>query len=175
MNETRIAPTQTRVVPVRITQNASVAFRQLSLDLYLVSGGASETLRVTLPVVRHALWNAIVYPTDGIKASYFFAAAMSTAFIVKPPQEPNSGEPRPPILALRKLAFTLRSLHLLTAVVYRWCWGRYHIDAVLDTGSSSSASQLDDCAYRPYCLGMLVAVRLHCIMNKDDSTGFRLA
>ncbi|KZT03565.1 uncharacterized protein LAESUDRAFT_814646 [Laetiporus sulphureus 93-53] len=100
VNTIRIAPTQTRIVPVRITQNASVALIQLSLDLHLVSGGASEILRVTLPVVHHALWNATVYPTDGIKASYFFAATMPTAFIVKPPQELNSGEPHPPVLAL---------------------------------------------------------------------------
>ncbi|KAI0933809.1 hypothetical protein AcV5_005858 [Taiwanofungus camphoratus] len=94
VNETRLAPTQTRIVAIRIIQNGPFHKDEIVFDVHLMSGNSSITLHVSLPIKQHGQW-----PTS-IKASYFFATSMPTSFLVVPPEEQNSGEPRPPILAL---------------------------------------------------------------------------
>lgn len=101
LRETRIASTQTRVVPVRIKQ--SKAFHADALHISVVvtssSGSSSTVLTVTLPILHHSDW--YISPVNAVKASYFYAESMPTSFMVLPPIERNSGQPHPPILALR--------------------------------------------------------------------------
>ncbi|OCH95283.1 hypothetical protein OBBRIDRAFT_720837 [Obba rivulosa] len=101
VGETRIAPTQTRIIPVRLIQTERFTKSELRLVLHLSldSGGRGEFL-IVIPIRQHPQWSSTTFPPTGIKASYFFASMMPTAFLVTPPEEPNVGEPRPPVLAL---------------------------------------------------------------------------
>ncbi|OBZ75861.1 hypothetical protein A0H81_04588 [Grifola frondosa] len=101
IRETRIAPTQTRIIPIRITQNAPFHGTELQFEIQLVSDSESSlvTIPVSIHVVHHSQWSPSSSPAAGIKASYFFSSSMPTAFLVTPPEELADG-PRPPILAL---------------------------------------------------------------------------
>ena len=102
LHEVRIAPTQTRTVPLQISQSKQLPSRlqQLIVSVTAVSDdGAEQRLDILLPCQDQPLWNS---QTDkAIKGSYFFAESMPTAFLVLPPREPCHGESHPPILALR--------------------------------------------------------------------------
>jgi len=69
--------------------------------LSILSGDVSSILTVQLTVTHRNHWSSDFGP---VKATYFFASSMPTAFVVLPPKRPTpSGErPRPPILALRE-------------------------------------------------------------------------
>ncbi|CCM03831.1 uncharacterized protein FIBRA_05980 [Fibroporia radiculosa] len=100
VDEIRVAPMQTRIIPIRFSQSVPFYEKELRLALHLVSETASEILQVVLPVNQHKHWADSELSTDGIKATYFFATSMPTAFLVKPPEKENEGTPRPPVLAL---------------------------------------------------------------------------
>jgi hypothetical protein len=103
----RLAPTQTRIVPVEIVQSADFAGQaiNLTISLSIVGGGKQDSsgvvLRLSLPVTHSPLWTATNY--TNIKFTHFYANAMPTTFIAKPPQQENLGEPKPVLLALRQL------------------------------------------------------------------------
>jgi pimeloyl-ACP methyl ester carboxylesterase len=98
LQETRIAPTQTRIVPIRIIQAKPLAAENLLLNVTVTWGIFSATVMVSLPIRHLSGWT----PTNfkPIKASHFFAESMPTSFVVLPPIEKNDGKPCPPILAL---------------------------------------------------------------------------
>ncbi|KAI0713279.1 hypothetical protein C8Q76DRAFT_621267 [Earliella scabrosa] len=100
LQETRIAPTQTRIVPIKVAQTKPISVPQLEFTLMLRSGDRLAEIRVALPVQSYAQWTAGEVPPAGIKASYFFGTSMPTAFLVTPPKEPHGGSPPPPVLAL---------------------------------------------------------------------------
>ena len=109
VRETRLAPGQTRIVPIRFTQKQPIDMKHLEFTLTVISGNATSTVDVALPVQNPAQWNAINGAPLGIKASYLGFGAMPAAFLVTPPEHPNVGSPKPPILALRKCSHTARS------------------------------------------------------------------
>ncbi|KAI0664567.1 hypothetical protein C8Q70DRAFT_1041331 [Cubamyces menziesii] len=100
VRETRLAPGQTRIVPIRFTQKQPIDMKHLEFTLTVISGNATSTVDVALPVQNRAQWNAINGAPLGIKASYLGFGAMPAAFLVTPPEHPNVGSPKPPILAL---------------------------------------------------------------------------
>ncbi|KAI0807549.1 hypothetical protein C8Q74DRAFT_1363040 [Fomes fomentarius] len=102
VQETSIAPTQTRIVPIKFTQTQPVpeSLQQLEFSLKLRSGDAVADILVTVPIEHHESWTSDEVPPAGIKASYFFGTSIPTAFLVKPPKEVHDGTPTPPILAL---------------------------------------------------------------------------
>ncbi|PCH38714.1 hypothetical protein WOLCODRAFT_97559 [Wolfiporia cocos MD-104 SS10] len=100
LNATRIAPSQTRIVPIRISQRAAYYASSIELDLHLTSSTTLTTLHVILPVTQLPQWTPSNSPSEGIMASYFFATSMPTAFRVIPPELPNDGDPHPAVLAL---------------------------------------------------------------------------
>ncbi|KAH7927731.1 hypothetical protein BV22DRAFT_1110944 [Leucogyrophana mollusca] len=107
--ETSLAPTQTRTVPISITQTGSIttAVTEIPIELLLKqnadthSSGDVTSIHVVLRVKRLALWT----PTEcvPIKGTYLFAKSMPTAFLVLPPKARNGENEeaaRAPILAL---------------------------------------------------------------------------
>lgn len=110
VDEIRIAPTQTRIAPIRLTQNASFDEPELQFSLHLISEDRSTTVDITLPLKHHKQWTSSDSPEDGIKASYFFATSMPTSFMVIPPQGENLGAPRPPVLALHGAGVDILSM-----------------------------------------------------------------
>ncbi|KAL1947537.1 hypothetical protein VTO73DRAFT_13261 [Trametes versicolor] len=97
---TRLAPNQHRAVPIKLTQTQPVEVEQLTFALELASDHATSVIEVVIPVRNTAPWTAARDQSFSIKASYFFASTTPTAFQVAPPDEPNTGAPRPPVLAL---------------------------------------------------------------------------
>jgi hypothetical protein len=98
LHETRIAPTQTRTVPIRLVQSKPLAANELLINVTLTSE-TSSTIMVSLPIRHLSGWTSTSFKP--IKASYFFAESMPTSFVVLPPIEQNDEKPCPPILALR--------------------------------------------------------------------------
>lgn len=103
----RIAPSQTRVIPIRIVQGSGDLFphESLDVDIALVRDGedasASRTIvSVSLPIKHHQQWTSSS-PTS-IKASYFFGSSMPTVFIAIPPRLGlEDYVAAPPLLCLR--------------------------------------------------------------------------
>ncbi|EGN96142.1 hypothetical protein SERLA73DRAFT_124984 [Serpula lacrymans var. lacrymans S7.3] len=95
-----IAPTQTGIIPIHISQTKNTKLTELPIDLTVVSESTSFVISLTLPIKHHVQWTPTHY--EAIKATYFFVESMPTAFLALPPKQPNldSGSARAPILAL---------------------------------------------------------------------------
>ncbi|KAH9901635.1 hypothetical protein C8Q73DRAFT_678452 [Cubamyces lactineus] len=100
VRETRLAPRQTRIVPIRLTQTKPIDIKQFEFTLTIASDNTTSTIDVVLPVQNRVQWNAVEGAPLGIKASYLGFGTMPAAFLVTPPERPNVGPPKPPILAL---------------------------------------------------------------------------
>ena len=101
MREVRLAPTQTRVIPIVLTQTGEFHDAQLELELVAVSSSSTKTtLHIILPVHQFTTWTAEKF--DFIVATYFHATSMPTGFVVIPPKLPNDGAALPPLLDIRK-------------------------------------------------------------------------
>ncbi|KIK63771.1 hypothetical protein GYMLUDRAFT_71889 [Collybiopsis luxurians FD-317 M1] len=114
--EFRLAPTQARILPLRLLQHKDFPKHLRSIDMELTlkqstPGGYlrpdaehskdSPVLQVSLSVTHLAMWNTMDLQTNPvIRGSYFFGVedTMPTNFLVIPPRLPGNG--RAPILAL---------------------------------------------------------------------------
>ena len=100
--DTQLAPSQTRIIPLKLTQRDQLTVAELRILLYAKSASGLEgTVYVTVPVKNHQIWDSTV--GDTIKATYFFSGSSPTAFLAKPPVYEENGLTRPPLLALRRL------------------------------------------------------------------------
>ncbi|KAJ6488662.1 hypothetical protein C8R47DRAFT_490907 [Mycena vitilis] len=100
LRNTTIAPSQTRIVPLRIVQKAPSRESLFEIKLTLTSDTAKDlTFTVPLAVKHLPSWSTNV---SAITGSYFYAKEMPTAFSAFPPLLENveSQEPQPPILGL---------------------------------------------------------------------------
>ena len=123
LRETRIASTQTRIVPLRIVQSKSFTAKELSINVTVVSETSTTIISVSFPIRHHRRWTSSSF--EPIKASYFFAQSMPTSFVVLPPIAQNDGQPCPPILALRLLLPYVHYNHLTCrAGDLRWRWSK---------------------------------------------------
>ncbi|EEB93194.1 hypothetical protein MPER_08186, partial [Moniliophthora perniciosa FA553] len=95
---TRIAPTQTRIVPIRISQTRPFIATKLHLALTLTSTSTNRVVLITVPITQLPQWNSSTPLT--IKGTYFYASSIATVFTAKPPKINNLDIPRAPILAL---------------------------------------------------------------------------
>ncbi|CDO76522.1 hypothetical protein BN946_scf184750.g2 [Trametes cinnabarina] len=98
LHQTRLAPTQTRVIPIKLTQTRPIALEMLRFTLEVVSENATTSLDIALPVRQRERWMQPGEPGAGIKASYFWGGAVPTAFLVTAPQAINVGHPKPPMV-----------------------------------------------------------------------------
>ncbi|RPD65838.1 hypothetical protein L226DRAFT_566346 [Lentinus tigrinus ALCF2SS1-7] len=102
LQDTRIAPSQTRIVPLKLTQTKAVLSDRLDFTVQLQSNDSTTTeeIRVSIPIRQHARWTSAEATPTALKASYFFGTSMPTSFLVSPPAESSAGSFVPPILAL---------------------------------------------------------------------------
>ena len=99
--KSRIAPSQMRIVPVQISQNAPFYANELHVEITMVSDGISKAVAVSIPIRNLTLGNP-----SAIKATYFYGHSMPTAFIAIPPSL-HVERSHPIILALRQYSSTL--------------------------------------------------------------------
>lgn len=100
----RLAPTQTRILPLKLTQNYPLppSITTIPLKITLISATSTDKT-----VVEVELTVSHVSGKEGenvkIKASYFYAESMPSNFVVLPPLENTGGKggPGPVVLALR--------------------------------------------------------------------------
>ncbi|KAJ7184189.1 hypothetical protein C8R46DRAFT_1063195 [Mycena filopes] len=101
LRNTTIAPSQTRIVPLRIVQTTRFTRPTLSLKLTLSSETQVKplTLSVSLPLNHLPAWSEKL---SSIMSSYFYAQEMPTVFAAFPPLLENveNEKPQAPILAL---------------------------------------------------------------------------
>ncbi|ESK87531.1 transmembrane protein [Moniliophthora roreri MCA 2997] len=95
---TRIAPTQTRIVPIRISQTRPFTATNLHLALTLTSASTNRVVLITVPVTQLPQWSSSAPLT--IKGTYFYASSIATVFTAKPPKFEDLEIPHAPILAL---------------------------------------------------------------------------
>lgn len=97
----KIAPGQTRIVPIQITQTNPIEGNSLSFTINLVRQGYfRSTVPISIAFRNLTSWNVNSYET--IRATYFYATSHPTYFVTKPPIEACSEHCDLPILALRK-------------------------------------------------------------------------
>ena len=97
--QTRLAPSQTRIIPIILNQVSQFTESTLRLEVKAASGGREQTLWVDLPVKQLPVWNASDFAP--IISTYFFAESSPTAFVAIPPREENPGYSSAPLLFLR--------------------------------------------------------------------------
>lgn len=83
IHDVRIAPFQTRIIPLEIKQKAPYQDPTISLVLKLSSDGKTIELKVLIPITQLPQWTSDLQP---IRASYFYGATTPTNFVVAPPQ-----------------------------------------------------------------------------------------
>ncbi|TBU28927.1 hypothetical protein BD311DRAFT_757466 [Dichomitus squalens] len=115
LQKARIAPTQTRIIPITLTQRAPLRHDSIELTLTVESQDAVSEVRIAIPVEHYAQWSADDVPAAGIKASFFYGTSMPASFIVIPPREPTNAPP-PPILALHGAGLDALKEHRLSWV-----------------------------------------------------------
>ncbi|KAJ7197231.1 hypothetical protein GGX14DRAFT_545520 [Mycena pura] len=102
LRPTVIAPSQTRIVPVRIIQTAQYSQSTIGLTLTLTSEQRNQRsdVSVELPIKQLPRWS--LNNLSVISVSYFYAQEMPTVFSAFPPLLENleHQEPQPPILCL---------------------------------------------------------------------------
>jgi hypothetical protein len=108
----RIAPTQTRILPLRLKQRGPITATQLTLHIDLQSGAPWSRARTFVQLDLNHVHNFT--DTSAIKASYFFVHDMPTMFYAIPPTEAFSqeGKPTPPLLAVHGAGVDILSTKL---------------------------------------------------------------
>ncbi|KAH7909149.1 hypothetical protein BJ138DRAFT_1090031 [Hygrophoropsis aurantiaca] len=109
-NEITLAPSQTRIVPISLTQTGplSPTVTELPVELLVLreTDGTLKSdktipIRIVMKLKHTPQWTSTEYTP--IKASYMFSQSIPTAFLVLPPKEQNGEDnqaARAPILAL---------------------------------------------------------------------------
>lgn len=88
LQETRLAPTQTRIVPLLISQEGPYSGDEISVSIWATSFSGQQTfLSFSVPVKQLTLWDADHY--SPVTATYFYGTSTPTAFIAIPPKLPN--------------------------------------------------------------------------------------
>lgn len=100
LQKIHLAPTQTRILPIRITQTKPISQSHIGIQVTAVSSGSTFVVHATIPIRTLSLWEEDSF--QPVRGTYFFASSMPTAFLAIPPVHPNAERILPPVLALRK-------------------------------------------------------------------------
>lgn len=101
LGHTKIQPSQTRVIPVRILQLRLFREKTLEFTINATSTSGDIELPVALPITHLPHWSTDASPTFYVKSTYLYSGFTPTAFLVKPPFELH-GVPQVPVVALRR-------------------------------------------------------------------------
>lgn len=82
-----------------ITQFKALSSPTIRLSLVATNGNIKSKLVVTVALEHLVQWD--IEQSLYIRATYFYAGSMPTAFIAIPPFRTNEGNAAPPVLALR--------------------------------------------------------------------------
>lgn len=107
VQETRVAPSQTRIIPILLTQATEFSASALPLELSILSADRTTQLHIDLPVTHIPKWGASTFTP--MVSTYFFAETTPTAFVAVPPKESNHGKALPPLMFLRTSSQQLHS------------------------------------------------------------------
>lgn len=111
---TRIAPGQSRIVPIQIKNTEAFFGDEIILELTLTNGSKRRSLKASLPIKQHQQW------PPSLIASYFYAGSLPTQFSVVPPRLSSPSSPRTPILALRAYLLAMQRSYLMRKPRWRW-------------------------------------------------------
>lgn len=100
LQKIRLAPTQTRILPIRITQTKPISQSHIEIKVIAVSSGPTFAVHARIPIRTLSSWKEDSF--QPVRGTYFFANSMPTAFLAIPPVHPNAERILPPVLALRK-------------------------------------------------------------------------
>ncbi|KDR81373.1 hypothetical protein GALMADRAFT_263657 [Galerina marginata CBS 339.88] len=93
----KIAPSQTRVLPISIEQSLPYFGENVAVNVTLVCGDSVHTISVIIPIIHRQLSTP---ERQSIKGTFFFANSTPSAFIAIPPRTSEHTEKAPPILTL---------------------------------------------------------------------------
>ncbi|KAI0273854.1 hypothetical protein BC834DRAFT_815835 [Gloeopeniophorella convolvens] len=117
--EIRLAPGQTRVLPVRISQSKPFTDDTLSFDVHADSGGSTVILPVKVDVSQLGHWSSAGV-SKAMRASYFSTDTGPMTFMVLSPAEANApGTRSPPVLALHGAGVDILKHHFWVEAVPR--------------------------------------------------------
>ena len=108
LQETRIAPSQTRRVPVALEQTEPFLESILPLEFSVASENGVRQHSVDLPVKQLATWTASEFTP--VIATHF-QGSTALAFVAVPPKIETTSAAAPPLLFLRALCQEARALH----------------------------------------------------------------
>lgn len=99
LHETRIAPSQTRTVPILLSQTKGFTGLGLPLTISVISERGTIVFFINLPLKHIARWDATSFIP--VISTYFFSGSIPAAFVAVPPKERNPNKAVPPLLFLR--------------------------------------------------------------------------
>ena len=121
----KIAPGQTRVVPLRLSQHSPFKGTQLHITLHVAKEEentgerVTKEVSITLPLRHLPAWPHIEQRV-AIRASYLVAYANPTFFSVLPPLLAGRGSDKVPILALRAYLRLINLARNFYLKICRW-------------------------------------------------------
>ena len=104
LHEVIIAPSQTRIVPVLLSQSEAFMGDKLLLEMMLFSNASDSSEEVALLSVEVVIRQISHWESkdlQAIKATYLYAGSQPTAFLAVPPILRTNGSAENPVLALR--------------------------------------------------------------------------
>ncbi|KAH6918772.1 hypothetical protein BKA70DRAFT_28649 [Coprinopsis sp. MPI-PUGE-AT-0042] len=100
LRETRIAPSQSRIVPIQINQTAPFVNDSVELVLkYKLDSGETWNANVSLAINHLSQWSGGI-ARQQILGSFFFAGSTPSLFASLPPTSPQLKTLNPPVVAL---------------------------------------------------------------------------
>jgi len=149
LHKQRLAPSQTRVIPIKLRQTEPFYESVLQLQITLLNTADSQLIVLTTSLsIRHrSHWDAEVF--EALRVTYFLAGT-PTHSLALPPLRPNAPGPKSPILALREAFHSPFLYASLLSCRWRWC---RHLDPILVGLPPSPAPFLDNMSDGAHVMG----------------------
>ncbi|KAI0085425.1 hypothetical protein BDY19DRAFT_896611 [Irpex rosettiformis] len=101
LENTRIAPGQTRIVPLTVDQQDRFTEESIELEVHLTSSSGSKTaIQITLKPRQVSQWDTGSNEYQTFIATYFYATSTPTAFVTVPPKQTGPDGTKSPLLFL---------------------------------------------------------------------------
>lgn len=114
MTSVLLAPFQTRVIPLAITQNSPFLHDSIELEIHVDTSASQVIIPISLDVSHLPAWTQNENST--LLSTYFSTTYTPTPFVALPPKCFDGGDSKPPILSLREPTSPFKYLTLKRAV-----------------------------------------------------------